>query len=171
MKCTSNYRIERKYMSILSRVYGIMGDGTILSAENVAKNHNELSLELYGEFLETLTSQQRELAQGTVSAHWPVAGAVVKNRKDLIFLELLGEDIDIQFCVTLVPTIPSSKQLLMAKERYETMKDMYFIDVTNCNGSEFTNHIDFKPFKILYEYLDNRSRVREKVEVGDDIDL
>lgn len=157
-------------MSILSRVYGIKRDGTVLSAENDKKGHNALSMELYGEFVNKLTSQEKEISKGAVSTHWPVAGAVVKNRKDLIFLELLGEDIDIPFCVTLVPTIPSEKQLLVARKRYENMNNMYFMDATNCNGNEFTNHIEFKPFEILYEYLNNRCRLRDKIEVGMDIE-
>lgn len=149
-------------MSTISRVFGIKRDGTFVSAETEETNHNTLALELYEPFINTLTAQQMEIAEGAVSAHWPIAGAVVKNRKDLIFLEILGEDVDIPFCVTLVPTLLSSKQIQTAKRRYETMSDMYFMDQTNCNGTEFVTHVEFKPFESLYEYLSEIQREKEE---------
>lgn len=152
---------------MLSRVFGIKRDGTVLSAESDTKNHNSMSKDLYGGYISELTNTQREIAEGAVKSHWPIAGAVVKNRKDLIFLEMHGEEIIAPFCITLIPTALSKRQLSIARNRYKS-SDLHFIDATNCNGSEFVSHIELEPFDSLYEYL---SKQYEKDEIEPDIDM
>lgn len=144
-------------MRDLTRVYGITKNGEIMQAESETLHHNKLATELYKDYLTSLSTTDKKVEGCGVDIYWPAITAVVKNRKDLIILEVYIKEDEDNFSLVFTPNRTTQVQLEKFKQRYSKIDKMVFYDETNVEGEKFESKKEYMPFSNMYNYLKQRN--------------
>ena len=148
-------------MRDLARVYGITKNGQIMQAESKTIPHNKLAKDLYKDYLETLSAKEKLVKGCGVDIYWPAVAAVVKNREDLIVLEVYIKEDENDFSLVFAPKTTTTAQLKKFKQRYAEVKGMVYYDESHMDDGNFESKKEYMHFSNMYNYLKQRINENE----------